>query len=197
MLVQYIQWFESRLLTALRPLWCGLLLLPCLAWAAGDGIEIQHPELMPAGGVYVLDAQLNFDMPPGAEQAIRDGATMTLILDIRFEQARRFWFDRTLAELQQRYELSYHGVSQRFLVRNLNSGAQTSHADFVSAVDSFRTVSALPVMDVDLLQPDTPIEVLLHAATEVRTIPRALRMLLFWVDDYALESEWQRWSLRP
>jgi hypothetical protein len=135
-------------------------------------------------------------MPPGAEQAIRDGATMNLLLDIRFEHVRRFWLNSTLAELQQRYALSYHSVSQRFLVRNLNSGEQSSYATFMEAVDSFRTINALPVMDVELLKPDDATSVAIRAATEVRTIPRVLRMLLFWVDDYSLQSDWHQWRLR-
>lgn len=177
----------------------GLCLMLCAlrADAAGDQIEIRAPYVIPVAGIYVLNAQLLFEMPEPVEKSVRDGATLNLELQIRVGRSRSWWRDEVLAQLQQRYELLYHSVSQRYLVRNVNSGAQASYPSFAEAITSLQHVENLPVMDQDLLPPDVRNEISLRAAVEVRSIPRVLGLLLFWVDNYSLTSEWYTWSLKP
>ncbi len=177
----------------------GLWLLLCAGWvqAASKVIDIRAPYVSAVAGVYVLNAQLLFESPAAVEQAVHDGATMNLELQIRVTRSRSWWRDEVLAQLQQRYVLLYHGVSERYLVRNVNSGAQASYPTFAQAVTSLQHIENLPLLDHDLLMPDTRNEISLRAATEVRSIPRALGMLLFWVDDYALTSDWYTWPLKP
>lgn len=167
------------------------------AFAADDQLEIRSPYLLPVEGIYVLNAQLLFAPPEAVEQTVRDGATMNLELQIRVGRARSWWRDELLAQLQQRYELLYHSVSQRYLVRNVNSGAQASYATFAEAIASLQRIENLPVMDQDLLPPDERNEASMRATVSVRSIPRVLGLLLFWVDSYSLTSEWFSWSLKP
>jgi hypothetical protein len=167
------------------------------AHAAADQIEIRSPYLLPVAGIYVLNVELLFDAPESVEKTVRDGAMLNLELQIRVGRARSWWRDETLAQLQQRYELLYHSVSQRYLVRNVNSGAQASYATFAEAIASLQRIENLPVMDQELLPPNARNEVSLRAAVGVRSIPRVLGLLLFWVDDYSLSSEWYTWSLKP
>ena len=60
--------------------------------------------------------------------------------------------DKGIASLVQTYELSYHALSQRWLVRNLNTGEQQDFRHVRrrggSAVDGAR----LPAFDADLVQ---------------------------------------------
>lgn len=182
---------------------CVCLLLICLCgiapsvFAADDQLEIRSPYLLPVEGIYVLNAQLLFVPPAAVEQTVRDGATLNLELQIRVGRARSWWRDELLAQLQQRYELLYHSVSQRYLVRNVNSGAQASYATFAEAIASLQRIENLPVMDQDLLPPDARNEASVRAIVSVRSIPRVLGLLLFWVDSYSLTSEWSTWSLKP
>lgn len=177
----------------------GVCLMACAtqAHAASDKIEISSPYVKPVDGVYVLDAQLLFDAPESVETSVREGAPLTLELQIRVHRPRSWWRDEVLAQLQQRYVLLYHGVSQRFLVRNANSGAQLSYPTFAEAIASLQRIEALPVIDQTLLPADVNIEFGLRATVEVRSIPRVLGMLLFWVGEYSLESDWYIWTLKP
>ncbi|MGE3530164.1 MAG: DUF4390 domain-containing protein [Steroidobacteraceae bacterium] len=175
----------------------GLTLFACSVQAAGDDIEIRSPYVTPMAGVYVLNAQLLFTVPEQVERTIREGATLTLDLQIKVTRTRKWWRDEVLAQLQQRYVLLYHGVSERYVLRNVNSGAQTSHASFAQAIESLQHIENLPVLDTDLLTTDARNEFSLRATMGVRSIPRALGLLLFWVDDFSLESDWYTWPLKP
>jgi hypothetical protein len=124
--------------------WLALLLGTSAAHAA-EALEIRSPYINVVSGVYALNAQLQFNVPEQVEHAVRDGATLSLELQIRLSRSRNWWRDEVLAQLQQRYELLYHGVSERYLVRNVNSGAQSSYATFEQAVASLQQVESLPV----------------------------------------------------
>lgn len=202
MLVRIARWPISRSLRYPRTLAACLLglwtlLLTGGAHAAADNIEIRAPYLAPVSGVYVLTAELLLATPQRVEQSVREGATLNLELQVRISRSRAWWRDRQLVQLQQHYTLLYHGVSERYLVRNVNSGAQTSYANFEQAIESLRQVTGLPVVDQNLVAPDARNEASMRAVMEVRSIPRALGLLLFWVDNFSLESDWYTWPMNP
>ena len=50
--------------------------------------------------------------------------------------------DASVAALEQRYELSYHALSQRYLVRNLNTGEQQDFGSLQAALERSATSAA-------------------------------------------------------
>ena len=158
--------------------------------------EIRSAYVEPADGVYELNATLDLDLPEGARAAIREGAPLKLQLEIVVRRQRSYWFDYTVATLEQNYELVYHALSERYLVRNLNSGKQVSYATLGAALDELRVISKLPILDQALVEPSRRHEISLRASIDVRTMPDALRFVLFWVDDWRRRSEWYTWSPR-
>ena len=94
-----------------------------------------------------------------------------------------------------RYELEYLPVSQRYIVRNLNSGEQDSFATLYSALNSLGRVQSLPVIDDALLEGDASYRIRLRALLNTRQYPAPLRLLFFWRDQWQLESDWFEWLL--
>jgi hypothetical protein len=182
----------------LRNLWRALC-LTCLAWMGAaygaDELVIRAPSVTNSNGVYVLNARLQFETPDDVEQQIRDGATLALDLQVRFTRRRNWWRDAALAELEQRYELQYHSVSERYVLRNLNSGAQTSFVTLTEALVSLQQIENVPLIDQNLIVPDERNEISLHARVELRSIPGVLRTLLFWRSEYSEESIWYTWPM--
>lgn len=156
--------------------------------------EIRSAYVERAEHVYQLNATIDFHLAQEARAAIRDGAPLSLHLDIVVHRQRSFWLNETVAALSQNYKLSFHALSERYLVRNLNSGEQTSHATLDAALDQLRVISNLPILDQALIRPDGRHEVSLRASLDVRTMPDTLRFLLFWVDDWRQRTEWYTWS---
>lgn len=170
---------------------------PSLAVAAEPPrrFEIRSAFVEPADSVYMLNARLDFALPEGARTAILDGVVLTLDLEIVVDRARRFWLDDTVATLEQHYELVYHALSERFLVRNVNSGQQTSWPTLEDALESLQVVDRLPLLDQSLILPELRYEVSLRGRLDVRNIPDALRFVLFWVDDWRQQTDWYTWPL--
>jgi Domain of unknown function (DUF4390) len=171
------------------------LLLSVASWAQQlQRFEIRSAYVERNEGVYQLNATLVFELPEGAREAIREGSPLTLDLDIVLHRSRRLWLDESVASLQQHYEVSFHALSERYLVRNLNSGQQSSYPTLDAALDSLRVISNLPILDQSLLLPDSRHEVSLRAHLDVRTMPDALRFIVFWANDWRQSTEWYTWS---
>ena len=176
----------------------GLVLLSfaAAASAALRPFEIRSAFVEPADHVYVLNAHLDFELPEGAQQAIQDGAALTLDVDIVVNRDRKLWFNDTVASLSQRFEVVYHALSERYLVRNLNSGEQSSHPTLANALESLSYIQRLPVLDQSLIVPDRRYEVSLRARLDVHNIPEILRFVLFWVSDWRQQTDWYTWPLK-
>lgn len=177
-------------------LWAVVLIAFCVAAGAQalQRFEIRSAYVEPTEGVYQLNATLVFDLPEGARAAVRDGVPLTLDLDIVLHRSRKYWLDETIATLEQHYELIHHALSERYLVRNLNSGEQTSFATLDAALDSLRVLSSLPILDQSLVLKNARHEISLRAHLDIRTMPDALRLIVFWANDWRQDTEWYTWS---
>lgn len=164
------------------------------AAAAQGRFEVRSAYIEPAEGVYQLNATIDFDLPEGARRAVRDGVPLTLHLDIIVRRQRTYWLDDTVATLDQGYELAFHALSERYLVRNLNSGEQASYPTLDAALDALRVISNLPILDESLVDRRSRHELSVRASLDVRTMPDTLRFILFWSDDWRQRTEWYTWS---
>ena len=100
-------------------------------------------------------------------------------------RSRRFLPDATEAELTTRFELEYRPLSQRYIVRNLNSGHQDSFATLYSALNNLGRINALPIIDDELLRSGKDYRVRIRAMLQTQQYPAPLRLVFFW------RSEWQ------
>lgn len=172
----------------------GLLCLTVWGQAAQQRFEIRSAYVEPVDGVYQLNTTLVFDLPEGARRVLREGVPLTLDLEIVVRRVRRLWLDENVATLEQRYELNYHALSERYLVRNVNSGEQSSFVTLDAALDSLRVLGSLPMLDDSLVRSDARHEISLRAHLDLRTMPDTLRFILFWSDDWRQDTEWYTWS---
>ena len=157
--------------------------------------EVRSATTEPVAGVYTLDARLQLVLSSEALAALESGVTLTIELQLQVIRQRRWFPDDMQAELAVRYELEYRPLTQRYIVRNLNSGDQDSFATLYSALNSLGRVQGLPVIDDALLIPDRPYRVRLRAMLNTEQYPATLRLLFFWRGEWQLQSEWFEWPL--
>jgi hypothetical protein len=148
-------------------------------------------------GVYELDAKLDLTLPEGARRAVESGLTLRLTYEVSVERVRRYMPDAGIAALEQRYEVSYHALSQRYLVKNLNTGEQQDFGSLQGALERVTELRGLPVLDTSLVGDGPVYEGRIRAVLGMNTAPDVFGWLLFWTDDWSAESEWKTWTLRP
>lgn len=181
----------------LRAAACVLLVLPVFAAQAEERLVVRSAAMEESQGVLLLNADIDIALPDGARSAVRDGVELTFDIEVRLLRERNFWLDDTVATLVQRYEISFHALTERYLVRNRNSGAHSTHATLDEALDVLRSVQSLPALDRSLLDPKQRYEVRVRASLDVHTLPGSLRVVLFWTDDWKQQSGWYAWPLKP
>ena len=146
-------------------------------------------------GVHLLDARLQLVLSSEALAALNSGVPLTIELQLQIIRVRRFYMDALDAELAVRFELEYRPLSQRYIVRNLNSGDQDSFATLYSALNNLGRVQDLPIIDDALLTPGKTYRVRARAMLQTKQYPAPLRMLFFWRSQWQLQSEWFEWTL--
>ena len=150
-------------------------------------------------GVYHVSAQIDYGLTQPAIDALRNGVPLTFKLDIEVSRKRRWMPDVTEHELLQRYELSFHALSERYIVRNLNSGEQHSFDTLSSALVGLGDIDRLPVLDASLLKDDKDYRIGMRATLDIKSLSGPLRLLasLFRFNDWRLTSNWHTWALNP
>lgn len=157
--------------------------------------EVRSASTELINGVHTLDARLQLVLSSEALAALESGVTLTIEMQLQVIRARKYLIDSVDAELAIRYELEYRPLSQRYIVRNLNSGNQDTFATLYSALNSLGRVQGLPMIDDALLLPDRPYRLRLRAMLNTQQYPATLRLLFFWRGQWQLQSEWFEWSL--
>ncbi len=158
--------------------------------------EVRSASLQLSGGVYYLDAWLEYRLSSDANRALQSGVPLTIRVDVEVLTDRRFWFDTEQASLRQRYQLEYHALSERYIVLNLNSGVQASFATLFSALNYLGRIEHLPLIDAALLDAGRDYDLRLRTVLDVEQFPGPLRLLAFWRRDWSIGSDWYRWHLR-
>jgi len=176
-------------------LWLGAL-LACATLAADARFEIRNAFAEPVDGVWQLNANLDLGLSEAALEAVAEGIPLTLVLEIEVSRERRFLPDAGVAELEQRWRLAFDALSERYVVTNLNSGAQSSYPSLEEAVGSLSRIRNLPMIDADLLEAGRRHEVSVRATVEIGGLPVAVKVLIFW-RDWSRSTEWYTWSIRP
>ena len=157
--------------------------------------EVRSASTQSVDGVHRLDARLQLVLSSEALAALESGVTLTIELQMQVIRSRRMLIDSVDAELAVRYELEYRPLSQRYILKNLNSGDQDSFATLYSALNSLGRVQGLPLIDDELLIPDRTYRLRLRAMLNTQQYPAPLRLLFFWRGQWQLQSEWFEWSL--
>jgi hypothetical protein len=173
----------------------GLLFAAAPA-AAAERFEIRNAFAEPVNGVWNLNAIIDLGLTDAAREALDEGISLTLVLDVEITVERRFLPDASIAELAQRWELAYDALSQRYVVTNLNSRARSAHATLEESLDELSHVRALPLVDAALLREGKRHEISVRAELEIGGVPDAIKVLIFW-RDWTLTTDWYTWSVRP
>ena len=175
-------------------------LIALAAWSlsfadALDGVlEVRSAYVNIDHGVFLLHSRIEYPVGPSIRTALQDGITLSFDLEARVDRERRFWFNANIVDLTLRRELTYHAVSDRYVVRETRSGDQQSFPTLAEALDYLGRVEAWPILVEPQLDGGS-YTISVRAGMRRGHLPASLRAILFWTDDWARVSEWYTWSL--
>jgi hypothetical protein len=121
---------------------------------------------------------------------------LIVLLDIKVEQERSWWLNKTIAELQQGYLLLYHALTEKYIVNNLNSGAQENYDRLSAALAALGKIEDLPILDAQLANTGSHYLIRLRTRLDLESLPAPMRPLAYLSSDWRLESDWYEWPLQ-
>ena len=127
--------------------------------------------------------------------ALRDGITLSFDLEVSITRHRHYWFDADVLGLDLRRDLSYHVVSDRYLLSAGPGREIESFPTIEAALARLGDISDWPVVVDSQLTGEGPWQVSVRAGVRRGRMPDALRALVFWSDAWHRTSEWYRWTL--
>lgn len=194
----FITHLYINLSRSIRQLFTALAMLLLLHGPAqAEGFVIQSVETRLVNKVYLMNAHIDYQFSEVALDALQNGVPLIVLLDIEVEQKRKWWFNKTIAELQQGYLLLYHALTEKYIINNLNSGAQENYDSLRSALDSLSNIKDLPIIDANLIKKGESYDVQLQTYLDLESLPAPMRPIAYISSQWRLESDWYRWPLQP
>lgn len=188
---------RRELVRLLPGLWLGLAAVVSAQEGDPGLFVVRSASTELRGGVYYLDARIGLRLSSEAREALDSGVPLTIRFEIEFLNRLRIWWDLEEQTLRQEYELEYHALTERYLVRNLNSGDLVAYSTVSAAMAAIGTINDLPLIDETVLDADRRYDVRVRALLDIEHLPGPLRLIAFWRRDWTLGSEWYRWRLDP
>jgi hypothetical protein len=163
--------------------------------ARADTFQIVAAKTHLANGVYLLDAEVQFDLGQRPLDALKNGVPLVIENQIEITQRNNWLPDNTVAALSQRYQLKFHPLTEQYLVTNLNSGERQNFRTMGRALAGLGTLRGLPILDDTLLDPGAAYTVRMRVGIDLEALPTPLRLLAYVYGDWRAKSQWQEWQL--
>ncbi len=163
--------------------------------ATADTFRIVEADTRLSEGVYLLDAEVEFDLGPKPLEALKNGVPLVIEAQIEILQRRKWLPDTSVAALVQRYRLKFHPLTEQFLVTNLNGGERENFRTMEGALTGLGTIRGLPILDDSLLSANAEYFVRMRVGIDLEALPAPLRLLAYISGEWRAKSQWQEWQL--
>lgn len=176
------------------------LLSVCMGLARADGpldgqFEVRSAFAVVSHGVVELSARVRYPLTDKIRAALQDGVTLAFDMEIVLEQPRRFWFNASIVQLDVRRELSYHVVTERYVLRDEDGTELDSFPTLEAALQKVGQIDNWPIAVEPQLRGEGPWEISVRAGVRRGLMPDALRAVVFWSDAWHRTSDWYTWTL--
>ena len=198
-MVSFMRYYKS--IKPLLPLYiatlCLFISLFCTKYALAEGFKVLAAETKLVNQVYNLDANLDLKFSDDALEALRSGVPLIILINIEVLKDRNWWWDKTIAELEQGYLLLYHALSEKYIIHNLNSGSQKNFISLNAALSSLSYIKNFPLIDKNLLIDNDQYYARLRIYLDIESLPAPMRPIAYISSQWQLESDWFTWPLKP
>ena len=182
-----------------RAAWRSGVLAVTLAMQMGvamaEGIDVRSAvvELGPEG--WQLAAEFDIQFSPRLEEAVNRGVPLYFVVEFEMARPRWFWFDEKPVVLSQTYKISYTP-----LLRQYRLSVGDVYQNFTRFEEVTRVLSRLRgwhVADRGAFKKDQVYQASLRMRLDTAQLPKPFQLNAIASRDWAVASEWHRWSIVP
>ncbi|MEM7540242.1 MAG: DUF4390 domain-containing protein [Pseudomonadota bacterium] len=184
----------SKLIIA--SLLAGLMFAAPTAALAGS-IEINQFSTEQDAGAITLDADLGFNFSADALEALRSGIALTVRMEFEITRRRKFLWDPAVVEIQQRYSIKRHALSERFVLTDLKKQQAEIYQSLDEALKNLGQVRDVNLSSKDALAADRTYLLRFKAKLEINSLPALLRPIAYVSPSWRMSTGWHEEILTP
>jgi len=173
-----------------------VLLLVSVSSVNAAGIDIGRAETKLVDGVYQLDADIYYTLSDEVLEALENGVLITMRVSVNVERVREYFWNETVEQQLQHYQLQYHALSGQYLVARLDSTEQQSYLSLTSALRAMGSIRNLSLIDKSAVKEGETYHVQLHSELDTNALPAPLRPMAWLSSEWQLRSDWVTCPLR-
>lgn len=181
------------------PLRCFLLLVTTSVMAsyATADIEVQKATQRVENDLYVVDAQVDYELTKTALRALDNGVPLTIIVEISVEKDRDYLWNEQILGVRQKYRLERHALSDQYILTALETQTRKNFPSLEDALESLGNIKSLPIGEVGRLNGDGPYLMRLRCKLDISELPHPLRPIAYLSPQWRLASHWYEWEMNP
>ena len=172
----------------------ALLALLFVANAHAEGIAVNKAEMRTNEGGFQLSATFDINLTFAAQQALERGVSLYFAGEFRLTRSRWYWLDENIFSGEQTVRLSYN-----VLTRQYRLARGTLYQNFASYEDAIKILArqSSATIPAELVKEDGSYIGAARLRIDVEQLPLPLQVNALTGKDWALDSGWYRWMIRP
>jgi len=177
-------------------------LLPCLLWLypVSGQTEDDPPFSIHSINVsrtqqeYLLDAVVDFDLNETVLNALHNGVSLTLEIQMQLYRQRPWIWDHNVSDISRRFRLRYFALSQLYLLTDLNNQERHSFVSLSAALYHLGHIQT-PLAHLHEVLAGQQHYLRMRALLDIESLPAALRPLAYLSSHWRLKSKWKQWNI--
>ena len=178
----------------------GLLLRSVLlvwlfaATAYAEGVSVNKAEARLGENGYQLSASYDINLTFAAQQALTRGIPLYFVGEFSLTRSRWYWLDEEIFQGEQTVKLSYNVLTRQY---RISRGALFQNfASFEDALNILARQSSATI-PAELMKKDGNYTAAARLRLDIAQLPLPLQVNALTGKDWALNSDWYRWIIRP
>lgn len=159
-------------------------------------VQVNHAELVPVNGKYLLSSDLDYQLSPRAVKALQSGVPLFWDIKVVVSRYRSYLWNKEVANRDLRFRIQYNALLNLYQVRNENSGNTYSFSTLGAALSLMSTLRNIYVVDVDALADDENYYAAVKVKLDRDALPLPLRPAAYTNSQWYLASDWYEWLLK-
>jgi len=178
------------------------LLLPCLLWLYpvsaqtedNPPFNIHSMNVNRTQQEYLLDVVVDFDLNETVLNALHNGVSLTLEMQMQFYRQRPWIWDRNVTDISRRFRLRYFALSQLYLLTDLDKQERHSFVSLSAALSRLGHIQT-PLAQLHEVLAGQQHYLRMRALLDIESLPAALRPLAYLSSHWRLKSKWKQWNI--
>ncbi len=153
------------------------------------GFRVRSADVRLENGIYFLDAKIVFDFSSESVEAMDNGVTLTVLVDVEVFRQRALW-DRKILSRQSRIHVGVHALSKKYLMKNLDNGETHTFRSVEEMAAALGNIRRLPLFTAAGLESEQTYTARVRARLDIEALPSPLRPLAYVSQAWRLASDW-------